>query len=233
MFCTLPFFERSMFIVFSLYFSLYLSLSSATRQLPYVVGSNDDLNFLLLQDVRWRLTVRRNDMDDEEPEDVIYKKIYTSMTIPSKGGKEDYASTQQWMKCLEAIAESQIDADFRSDFLFQLHCISNRTHHLICTLFFPLSFSPFRITRFKNMKWPIVDMNEILARWTKCIEGPHIVPVLLKQGHLRQDQIDDLTSTKFTSTVTGWLERIFNESRIPDLVRILLFNCMSIALQIK
>jgi len=83
------------------------------------------------------------------------------------------------------------------------------------------------------MKWPIVDMNEILARWTKCIEGPHIVPVLLKQGHLRQDQIDDLTSTKFTSTVTGWLERIFNESRIPDLVRILLFNCMSIALQIK
>lgn len=76
------------------------------------------------------------------------------------------------------------------------------------------------------MKWPIVDMNEILARWTKCIEGSHIVPVLLKQGHLRQDQIDDLTSTKFTSTVTGWLERIFNESRIPDLVRILLFNCM-------
>ena len=113
LFCTLPFFERSMFIVFSLYFSLYLSLSSATRQLPYVVGSNDDLNFLLLQDVRWRLTVRRNDMDDEEPEDVIYKKTYTSMTIPSKGGKEDYAFTQQWMKCLEAIAESQIDADFR------------------------------------------------------------------------------------------------------------------------
>ena len=111
------------------------------RQLPYVVGSNDDLNFLLLQDVRWRLTVRRNDMDDEEPEDVIYKKTYTSMTIPSKGGKEDYASTQQWMKCLEAIAESQIDADFRSDFLFQLHCISNRTHHLISTLFFP-SLSP-------------------------------------------------------------------------------------------
>ena len=67
-------------------------------------------------------------------------------------------------------------------------------------------------------------MNEILARWKKCIEGPHIVPVLLKQGHLRQDQIDDLTSTKFTSTVTGWLERIFNESRIPDLVRLLLFN---------
>ena len=93
LFCTLPFFERSMFIVFSLYFSLYFSLSSATRQLPYVVGSNDDLNFLLLQDVRWRLTVRRNDMDDEEPEDVIYKKTFTSMTIPSKGGKEDYAFT--------------------------------------------------------------------------------------------------------------------------------------------
>ena len=117
-------------------------------------------------------------------------------------------------------------------FCFNCIVFFYRTHHLICTLFFP-SFSPFRITRFKNMKWPIVDMNEILARWTKCIEGPHIVPVLLKQGHLRQDQIDDLTSTKFTSTVTGWLERIFNESRIPDLVRILLFNCMSIALQIK
>ena len=78
--------------------------------LPYVVGCDEKLNFLLLQDVRWRLTVRREDMDDEEVEDSIYRQKYQPLLLPTRGGKIDYSSTQMWMKCLEAIAECQIDA---------------------------------------------------------------------------------------------------------------------------
>ena len=155
------------------------------RQVPYVIGSDDKLNFLLLQDVRWRLTTRVETMDDEDIDDKIYSTIYRNVVVPKEAN--NYKATQLWIKCLEAIAECQIDADFRS-------------------------------TRFKEMNFPIVDKREILTRWTKLTTSPYITPILIKQGHLRSDQLADLTSPVFIQKITRWLERLFVESRIPPLV---------------
>jgi hypothetical protein len=96
------------------------------RQLPYVVGSDKKLNFLLLQDVRWRLTVRIDKMDDEDSDDDIYNAKYQEMKLPIKSGKEGFASTQLWMNCLEAIAECQIDADFRKFFVWCIGVDNNK-----------------------------------------------------------------------------------------------------------
>jgi hypothetical protein len=51
------------------------SANNRARQIPATIGADTKLNFLLLQDVRWRLTTRRKDMDDEEPDDPLYDII--------------------------------------------------------------------------------------------------------------------------------------------------------------
>ena len=74
------------------------------------------------------------------------------------------------------------------------------------------------------MKFPIVDKKEILKRWHQLIsdassnEASNVMPILLKEGHLRSDQINDLKNDKFTQKLDRWLERLFVESRIPPLV---------------
>ena len=97
------------FSVFFLFFFLYFFSSRPymsdikfwRRQIPYVVGYDHSLNFLLLQDIRYRLTTRVEGMDDEEPDDSIYNAIYSELKLPLQDG--DYPSTQLWMQCLEAV----------------------------------------------------------------------------------------------------------------------------------
>ena len=57
------------------FFMLVGSANNRARQIPATIGADTKLNFLLLQDVRWRLTTRRKDMDDEEPDDPLYDII--------------------------------------------------------------------------------------------------------------------------------------------------------------
>lgn len=68
------------------------------------------------------------------------------------------------------------------------------------------------------MNWPILDMKAILQRWKHCLEGQHILPILLKSGNIRQDQINELLSVKFNDMLEFWLKKLFYECRIPDLV---------------
>ena len=167
------------------------------RQVPFVVASDDKLRWLLTQDIRWRLKVRVEDMDDEEPDDVIYKRKFDEMNLPECSGM--YEQTQVWIRCLQAVAECQIDSDFRSTRMKEMK-VPTLDHNDI-------------LSRWKRL----VGFRDGVDELGKKVGGK-LIEKLVYKGELRSDQLADLRSLQMLNTLEKWLCRLFVDSRIPPLV---------------
>jgi hypothetical protein len=193
------------------------------RQVPFVVSADAGLRWLLTQDVRWRLKVRIGSMDDEEPDDEIYGRKFARMELPEYSGT--YASTQIWIRCLRALAECQIDSDFRSTRMKEMQWPVLDHHGILArwkSMFGLLGGGSGGDEKQPPSRPATANTRDGTGNvgTTSSTFGTasSLVQQLIYKGELRSDQVDDLSCPKMLLTLEIWLTQLFEHSRIPPLV---------------